>query len=62
MKRLLLLLASFMLICTNALAFDPLDPPTLTKDLNPVTLNTPIHIAESGILGDFYHKYTLTLP
>lgn len=62
MKRLLVLLAGFMLVCTNALAFDPLDPPTLTKDLNPVILNTPIHIAESGILGDFYHKYTLTLP
>jgi opacity protein-like surface antigen len=64
MKKILFLTLSLILAYSSAFAsFDPSSAPTIDPiDLNPITLGTEIPIYQTGIIGEFYHKYTMTLP
>lgn len=63
MKKIALLTIGLLMVCNCAFAaFDPSSAPTKTIDLNPIALGTEISILQTGIIGDFYHKYTMTLP
>ncbi|ACU90639.1 PEP-CTERM sorting domain-containing protein [Desulfomicrobium baculatum] len=64
MKKILFLTLSLILAYSSAFAsFDPSSAPTIAPiDLNPITLGTEIPIYQTGIIGEFYHKYTMTLP
>lgn len=62
MKKISLLVACLVLLCTNAFAFDPNAPATHTENLGAIDLDKPLQFMQTGITGSFYHKYTLTLP
>ena len=63
MKKFLLLAACLVLFCTNAFAFDPTATPNYEKNFGAIALNTPTQFGKMDLMaGDFYHKYTFTLP
>jgi len=63
MRKILFLTLSLILAYSSAFAdFNPLSIPTAVFSLDPVTLSEEISITQTGIVGDFYHKYTMTLP
>lgn len=62
MKKISLLVVCLVLLCTNAFAFDPNAPATHTENLGAIALDMPLQFMQTGIMGSFYHKYTLTLP
>lgn len=63
MKKFSLLAVCLTLFCTSAFAFDPAATPNYEKSFGIIAFNTPMQFGKMDLMaGDFYHKYTFTLP